>query len=57
MTNDLSETHLGNFREKSIFNGQLYILFLELFQNGKINHLKLQILTMKNVMTSINPSK
>lgn len=57
MTNDLSETHLGNFREKFIFNGQLYILFLELFQNGKINHLKLQILTMKNVMTSINPSK
>lgn len=35
MINDLSETLSGHFREKSIFNDQLYVLFLELFQNGK----------------------
>lgn len=62
MINDLSGTHLI-ISEKNLFLMVNFMYsFLELFQNGKkgrkINHyMKLQILTMANVMMSVNLSQ
>lgn len=59
MTNGLSEIHLVISEKNPFLMANFMYSFLELFQNvTKINHLpKLQILTMENVMMSVNLSQ
>lgn len=61
MMNDLSGTHLISSEKNPFLMVNFMYSFLELFQNGKkrkISHvMKLQILTMENVMMSINLSQ
>lgn len=61
MMNDLSGTHLISSEKNPFLMVNFMYSFLELFQNGKkrkVSHvMKLQILTMENVMMSINLSQ
>lgn len=61
MMNDLSGTHLVSSEKNPFLMVNFMYSFLELFQSGKkrkISHvMKLQILTMENVMMSINLSQ